>query len=289
MMRRKIEQSWRGACAGIFAGLLFSAVVARSHGDFHIVIGAANEDITKDPTNPEPYLRRAELFRIHEQYTNAAADIASAEILAPTLPGLDIVKARLFLDTGWPLSARAHLDRFLKIVTNSVDGYTLRSRAWAQLGQPLYAAEDFARAIAVTPEGAPDLYIERAHSLAAAGAENLDAAIITLDQGIKRMGPLVTLQLTAIDLEVRRKNYDGALARVDTVLQRSPRKESWLSRKGEILLQAGRPAEAKKAYSEALTALNTLPPARRNVPAVADLERRIRLELELLDSTAPKP
>jgi hypothetical protein len=74
------------------------------------------------------------------------------------------------------------------------------------------------------------------------------------------------------------------LARVDTVLERSPRKESWLARKAEILLQAGRPAEAKKTYAAALSALNTLPPARRNVPAVVDLAKRIQLELDHLNS-----
>jgi predicted RNA polymerase sigma factor len=103
------------------------------------------------------------------------------------------------------------------------------------------------------------------------------------------MGPLVTLQLTAIDLELRRKNHDAALARIDVVMQRSPRKESWLARKGEILLQAGRTEEAKKSYEAALAALNTLPPGRRNVPAVKDLERRIRLEIDHLSDGTSTP
>jgi predicted Zn-dependent protease len=274
---------------GVALACLLAAATAHAHGDFHTLITAANQDIEKDPTNPELYMRRGELFRLHQQFDSAQKDIDTAATLAPGLPGLDLARARLLLDTDWPLSARAHLDRFLGRITNHTEGFTLRSRAWARLGQPLYAAEDLSRAIAVTPEGAPDLYIERARALADAGPDQLEAALQGLDDGMKRMGSLVTLQLTAIDLELRRKNPDGALARIDVVMQSLPRKESWLARKGEILLQAGRTEEAKKSYEAALAALNTLPPVRRNVPAVRDLERRIRLEIDHLSGAASTP
>ncbi|MEY2409437.1 MAG: hypothetical protein QOF48_2107 [Verrucomicrobiota bacterium] len=288
-MRGKVHttSTW---LSGIIVGiLLVSAPAVFAHGDFHSVIQAADADIAKDPKNPELYLRRAELFRIHQQYDPARADIATAEKLAPSLPILDVARARLLLDTGWPLSARAHLDRFLAGFPRHLDALVLRSQAWTRLGQPLFAAQDLSRAIAVTPEGAPDLYIERALTLASAGTEQIEEALKGIDDGVQRMGPLVTLQLTAIDLELRRNNHDGALARVDTVLARSPRKESWLARKGEILLQAGRAPEARKAYADALAALNTLPPGRRNVPAVTDLEKRIQLELAHLDHPADRP
>ena len=283
-MRGTFHQAWRRVCEALAIALLAVAPAARGHGDFHAVIQAADEDIAKDPKNPDLYLRRAELFRIHQQFDSAKADIATAEKLSPALPMLDLSRARLLLDTGWPLSARAHLDRFLKVFPSHLDALVLRSQTWTRLGQLLFAAEDLSRAIAVAPEGAPDLYIERARTLASAGRDHIEAALQGIDDGVKRMGPLVTLQLTAIDLELRRHNHDGALARVDTVLDRSPRKESWLARKGEILLQAGRAPEAKKAYSDALAALSTLPPARRNVPAGMDLAKRIQLELDHLDN-----
>ena len=275
--------------AGVALAFLLTVAPAHAHGDFHTLITAASQEIEKDPTNPELYLRRGELYRLHQLFDSAQKDIDTAETLGPGLPGLDLARARLLLDLAWPLSARAHLDRYLEKVPNHTEAFTLRSRAWARLGQPLYAAEDLARAIAVTPEGAPDLYIERARALAEAGSDQFEAALQGLDEGMKRMGPLVTLQLTAIDLELRRMNHDGALSRIDVVMQRSPRKESWLARKGEILLQAGRPEEAKKSYEAALAALQTLPPGRRNVPAVRDLERRIRLEIDHLSGGASTP
>ena len=194
---------------------------------------------------------------------------------------------RLWLDTHWPLSARTALDRLLAVRTNHAEGFILRGRALGALGMPVDAAADFSRAIAATAEPGPDLYIERAQALSAGGVKEFDGALAGLDEGIRKMGPLVTLQLTAIDLELKRKNFDAALKRLDSVAARSPRKETWLARRGEVLLQANRPDEARKAYSDALTALGTLPPARRNVPAIADLEKRIRLELQHLDGPGP--
>ena len=61
---------------------------------------------------------------------------------------------------------------------------------------------------------------------------------------------------------------------------KSPRKETWLARKGEILLQADRTNEARTAFKAALDAMDTLPPGRRNVPAMIDLEKHLRAELE---------
>jgi hypothetical protein len=54
-----------------------------------------------------------------------------------------------------------------------------------------------------------------------------------------------------------------------------------LKRRGEILLQAQRPAEARRAFTEALKALKALPPARRFVPAMIELEKELRGLLEL--------
>ena len=43
-----------------------------------------------------------------------------------------------------------------------------------------------------------------------------DAVVRGLDEGIKKLGPLVTLELCALDIEVKEKQYDDALKRLDT-------------------------------------------------------------------------
>jgi len=70
---------------------------------------------------------------------------------------------------------------------------------------------------------------------------------------------------------------------LDSVAAQSPRKETWLERRAEILLQAGRPKEATEAYQAALKALDSLPPSRRQVPAMIELEKRVRAALQAND------
>lgn len=238
------------------------------------------KEIEKDPGNVELYLRRGSLFRNHVDFEASYADFAKANSLAPQLATVDLMRGQLFLDWGWPLSARAYLDRFLTRQPNHVEGLVFRARALVKLNMRLAAVRDYDLALATSPEPGPDLFVERAQVLMAEGPEQAAAAVKGLDDGLKRLGPLVTLQLFAIDAELKIENYDGALARVDKVADRSPRKETWLARRAEILMQAGRPAEAKRAYESALAALQTLPPTRRNVPAMLELAKRIQREID---------
>jgi tetratricopeptide (TPR) repeat protein len=264
---------------------------ADAHAELILQIEMVTKEIQQDPQNAELYVRRGHLRREHLEYEAAYADFERANELAPDPANIDFYRGRLFFDWGWPLSARACLDRLIARNPKHAQGFTWRARALTKLNQPLAAARDYDQAIALSPEVGPDLFVERAQMLMAVGPEQFAAALKGLDDGIKQLGPLVTLQLFAIDAELKQGNYDGALARIDSVAARSPRKETWLARRGEILRQAGRPAEAKRAYADALAALQTLPPTRRNVPAMQELARRIQKEIDSLggQALAPKP
>ena len=264
------------------AALLYALLpsTARAHGDFHLVISEIDKQIEASPKDPELYIRRGELHRTHQDWDSAYADFDRAAVLAPKLDAIDFVRGRLFLEANWLQSAMRVLDRFLSRQTNHVEGYITRARVQAKLTQHVAAAADFTRAIAFSPELWPDLFIERAQTLAAAGDNYFPAALEGIDEGIKKLGPLVTLQLYAIDLETKQKRYDGALARLDKIAKQSPRQETWLARRGEILQQAGRPGEAREAFKSALAAIAQLPPARRNVPAMLELEKRLQEQLK---------
>ena len=251
-----------------------------AHGDLHEQILAVTGQIAKDPKNSELYLKRGELHRMHQEWDLAQADYDRAAALNASLAAIDFTRGRMFLEANWPHSAKICLDRFLLKHTNHVEGFIARARTLVKLEKPLDAARDFTTAIRYAPSGRPELYIERAQALASAGDKHYAEALRGLDEGIERLGPLVTIQLHAIDLELKRKEFDAALARLEKIAAQSPRKETWLARRGEILLQAGRREEARAAYEQALKALDTLPPGRRNVPAMNELERRIKAALE---------
>ena len=131
-----------------------------------------------------------------------------------------------------------------------------------------------------TSHSPPPIYLERARALAKAEAENLRDAVRGLDEGLARLGPVVTLQLLALDLELQMPDYPAALSRLDAITLHATRKEMWLARRGDVLQQAGREADAKVAWEAALAALAQLPPQRRDTRAMKALESRVRASLQ---------
>lgn len=264
--------------------LLIGVACVFGHGDLHLQIVEITKEIEKSPKNAELYMRRAELHRAHYDFDASQADYDYVFGLEPKFPMLDLARGRMFLDANWPLSSKTALDRFLTQHPGHGEGLAIRARALVKLNRRLEAAQDFTGAIAKLTEGRPELFLERAQALAAEGDQHVDEAIKGLDEGIQKMGPLVTLQLYAMDLETEHGRYDAALKRLEQMMAKAPRKETWLERRGNILRQAGKVAEARQSYEGALEAMKTLPPTRRNVPAMVELEKRLRTNIDALPS-----
>ncbi len=285
-MGNAVDQTLRTP-AGAAAWLVIVALAALTqpalaHPAIEVQIAALTERIENDPRNAVLYLQRGELHRVHRDWDAAMADYARAARLDPDFDTLHLARGRMLLEAGWPKSAKVALDRFLAGQPDHAGGRVIRARILAKLGRHRAAAEDYTRAIVLTrspDQPKPEHYLERARALAAVGGAHLAEALRGLDDGIARLGPLVTLQLCAIELELTAKRYEAALARVDGIAAGAARKERWLARRGEILVQAGRPAEARAAFGQARAAIAALPPRRRATRAVAELEERIRTAL----------
>jgi len=264
------------AVIGVYLALLSSFALA--HEGLHEQIRAVTAKIKRDPKNASLYLQRGELYRLHREWTRAAADYDRAARLRPDLKIIDLARGKMLFESGRFQRAKFILDRFLSQQPDHYEGLITRARVLNRLGLRSDAIEDFTHALAKSGLPDTDLYIERAQ-VTAGDEKRTDEALIGLDEGIKRLGPLVTLQLTAIDLELRRRNYDAALARLDEVTSQSERKETWLVRRGEILKLAGRQDEARAAFNAAIVAIESLPPARRQSRAVTTLQLRARSAL----------
>jgi tetratricopeptide (TPR) repeat protein len=261
--------------------VLASPREAAAHSDLAEQIAAVTARIEADPRRGSLYLQRGELHRAHRDWALALADYDRAAALDPGLPAVDLARAAVSLDADRPEAALAAIDRFLVRQPDRADGWALRGRILARLHRPLEAAEDWDRAIRASSRPRPEQYLERASALAAGG--RIDGAVAALDEGIRRLGAIVTLELAAVELELAHARYDAALARVDRLAAAAPRKEQWLLRRGEILEQAGRPAEAREAFAGALVAVQALPEARRRTRAVGDIETRSRNALLRLE------
>ena len=271
-MQFRIPAAWLLVCL-VVPGFL------RAHGDVDEHIAALTEQIRQDRGNPQLYLQRGELHRDRHHWIAAEADYARASRLDPDLAIVELARARMLFESGRASAALPRVDRYLTRDPGSGEARVLRARILAKLSRGLEAAHEFTQAIEQLPEPQPEHYIERAQALVGVGPHHRDEALRGLDEGIQKLGPLVTLELPAIDLELKRKAFDAALGRLEAIAAQSPRQETWLLRRGEILLQAGRPAEAHLAFRAALQAVESLPPSRRSALATVELEGRVRVAL----------
>ncbi len=270
-----------GSIALIVAmGLTFVGSPSFGHGAIHDQIDEITHRLEQTPGDAALYLKRAELHRAERSWDAALADYDLAERYEPTLIVVDLARARALLESGRAARALVAIDRFLEADGDSYDALGLRGRILAGLGRHGEAAADFTRAIALigsSEVSEPDIYVNRAQALAAAGRRA--DAIASLDEGIARLGNLVVFDLLAIDLERLEGRFDDALARVDDSLAGANRTERWWLLRGEIQRQAGRVQHAQADFARALAAIESLPARQRNARRTLELEARVRSAL----------
>lgn len=258
--------------------LAFAATTgALGHGAVQAQIDAATAAIAHAPADARLYLRRGELHRVHEDWDAALADFDRAAALAPGDDAIDFLRGRTLEQAGRAAPARTALDRYLARHPDHTDALLARARALRALGEYQAAVADFTRAVELTARPDPDVFLERARVELALG--DTDRALTGIDAGIARVGSIASLQSFAIDVELQRGRVDAALARLDRLAMQSPRKESWLARRGDILADAGRELEARAAYTAALAAIEALPRSARRTAAMVGLEKRVRAVL----------
>ena len=245
-------------------------------------------------------IRRAELHRTHRDWEAARKDLARAREVQPDLDAVDLALGALELDANRPAEAVAAFDRFLTKRPRHVLALGMRGRAYGRLGNAAAAAGSYDLALAHhDPDSPPrpELYLHRARALLALEPIPFERALQGLDEGLVRLGDPVTLALLAVEIEERRENWDGAIARVDRLIAGPGRDETWLIRRGEIEERAGRPAAAARSYRAALSAIEQLPASRRRNRAVEKLIQQATGSLSRLGvqpepampQTAPSP
>ncbi|MFQ5930950.1 MAG: tetratricopeptide repeat protein [Nitrospiraceae bacterium] len=275
-------------CIGLVWSVpLLSSPSTHAHGTFRERIGRLNRQIKQDPRNAELYLTRAGIYRNRGEWDAALADIDRAAQLDPDRRDVDYFRGRVFLAADQPQKAEAALRRFLETAPDHPAARVARARALAKLGRHLEAAEEYTHAIQHAPVPIPEYYLERAQALAHGGEEHHGEAIRGLDEGMVRLGPLVTLALAAIELEVEGGRFDAALARLERVATRAPHQEAWLARRGDILERAGRKQAARESFQLALAEIGRLPSHRRKTKAMVRLEACVREAIERLSTSAP--
>ena len=251
---------------------------ASAHEDVLIQIERITLQMRQEPARAVLYFRRGELHRMHQDWTEARQDLERAVELDPALSAAVLALGRLGNQCGDARYAKKYLDRFLAAEPDHGEALMERGRANAQLGDAAQAVDDFNRGLEHLETVRPENFIERADVLRSQRRQ--EEALRGLEEGVRRLGPALPLQLVLVDLEIEMARIDAALARLDAIARTSERQDLWLVRRGEILRQAGRRGEAHRAFASAIASIEALPDARRRTKFTRDLESTARAGLE---------
>jgi len=250
-----------------------------AHGELLIRIADVTKKI-KESTNNNAllYLERGELHREDKDWIAASSDYDRAAQLNPKLDSVDFCRAKMLEDSGQLAAARDLLNKILSRSPKDGEAYIVRAHVFVKLGQHHLAVADFRRGLESMLEPQPEHFLQLAQSLII--LDKRDEALSALDDGNRKLGTNVILQRYALDLELERKNFSAALARLDSIIEREPRKETWFAQRGDILIASGKPEEARKSFQASLKAVQALPLRIQQGPAMLNLQSRVNTALE---------
>jgi predicted Zn-dependent protease len=273
----------RAAACALATLLAALAPAAFAHGDDTLIIEALSEELAKAP-EADLFIRRGELYRHHQEWAKAEADFIAAAKLDPALTLVNFFRARVLLESGAPAQAEPFLARYQATAPDEPEGWYLRAEIALALAQPDAAAQHYAEGIRRASSPRPEHYLRRARILATSPQPDPARILAALEEGIARLGPVMSLVEYAITLEIESRQYDAALRRIAAAMENMPRRERWLVRQGDILVQAGRPREAVTAYRAALDAIEELPERYRDTVPIEKLAADARANLARLST-----
>ncbi|MEY2565463.1 MAG: hypothetical protein QOH88_3656 [Verrucomicrobiota bacterium] len=258
------------------AGSLFG------HGAFHERIANVLAEVEKNPSDPHLWFELAGLHAEHGDLKLTLQDLDWVDALAPGKFLTELLRGRAFLEANEFAKAKEALDRQLVAHPEVARAWLLRARAEQELHQNAASLTDYREALKRTASPDPDLVQEVAGALATHGCETEAAQVLAT--GIDRLGKIPSLVLRALELEMRMKNFDAALRRVEDAQKDAPRPEPWMARRAAVLEQAGRIEESRAAWKALAQHLNSLPERERTSAAMSRLTEETRQALVALKS-----
>lgn len=255
------------------------ASTALGHGDTHEQIEVLDALLEQNPDHVASLLERADIQRRHRNFDEALDDLNRARSLSPANNTVYYLTGLTLLEQGEFSEAETSLQIFIGRSPSSPRGHQALAKVFSQQERHLDAAQAYGLAIENQSTPTPDYYLARAHAYMAAGKPYLPQALEGLKEGIALMGPLLTFQRLAIEIEIAQENYQNAIDRVDRILRDADRKEAWLVKKAKVLSSMGREDEANQQFLLAERAIGLLPQRTRTSPAIRTLTKTIHQNL----------
>ena len=175
---------------------------AGAEDDIAEALEGINQQIQAKPNDGRLLVQRSRLLALQKKFDQALADLDQANRLTP-FAEIDRERAQVYLAAGWYETGLEHASRHLTRQSSDAEGYAVRGRLNARLDRPAEAGKDFAAAIQHTKQPPIELYLERAQALTTPDGAHLQDALGTIEQAIVRVGPVVTLESAALEIELR--------------------------------------------------------------------------------------
>ncbi len=267
------------------------APTAQAHGPDHEVILALTAELALRPGDVQLHLNRGERYRSHGDLTNARIDFEAALSNNPACQPARLRLALVARNQDRLTEALQLLDRTLAVEGTNLLARAVRADVLVRSGRPADAVPEWDRVIAGSRSPRPDLFLSRARTILLADTNAWRQALAGIDEGLRRVGPVPSLQWYALELEEGAGETTAAVRRVDAIMEGVERNERWLTRRGDILQKAGRSADARKDYRRAVAALDRLPERLRRTIASEELRRELEAKLAVEPSkpgTSPR-
>jgi tetratricopeptide (TPR) repeat protein len=251
---------------------------ARSGADRSDRISDLGESLSSTQEGPAAaalLVSRAELWRLGGNWQASLRDLDAAAGLVPNQAELGLQRGLTFREAGRDHEAVLCFQAYLS--AHPEDGF-----AWLQIGRTLSglqiyldARHAYTRAIRLSRNPSPEIYLEHADAIQAQGADHDAEALLVIESGIATLGSAVSLELRALELEQRLDRFDAAPYRVSVLAYGARSKAPWLLRRGEILLRAQRRDEARKTMLEARRLAIDVPALRRQTTSNSKMLKSI--------------
>lgn len=224
-------------------------------------------EVAAKPNDPAVYFARGSLLLQLRRADAALRDFDRGLALRADWPGGRVARGHALAALG------RHADVLATIEREAADAavLVLRARALAGLRRHGEALAAWDRALCAAR--LPEFYLERADCGLA--ADDLPSALASIDAGVAALGPLVSLVERGVALCEHAGRFEAALARLDQLLPTLPHPARWLVWRARLLERLGRAADAAASRARAMAALERLPLARANTPAMRALRAQL--------------
>lgn len=248
----------------------------KAHGDLDQRILELTILIDAHPDSASLYYHRGKLRFQHEEYQAAIDDINISIAKGYEDESRDIYLAKSLYKLDKYQDALTKLNLFLKDDPNNVVALNLKGRIFYAQNKFVESALAFEDVIELSIRSLPENYLEAARSWTKSShPEKYDKAINILELGLKKLGPIITIQNALIELHLSNEYGEKAIATQLAIIEKTNRKESAYFKLAEIYSLLKETENAKSAAESALYHLNKLPNRIRSNSAMKALKNDI--------------